>query len=141
MGSMNDMRAGIISTAQINLPLMTLIQGRIYPAQLAEFAVDGRPQDLAYPRVHFRVIGGPSHTWVEKYFPISMQSWSWSNKDYDEAWEVLHAFRAAISGKRIKVGDTAFRPSIQNMGQEVFDPDATLYYISSQFSIELIEGS
>jgi len=136
----NDMRAGIILVAQLDSALMGLVQGRIFPAQLAEFTVDTPPQDLAYPRVHFRVIGGPARTWSGKYYPISMQVWAWSQEDYDEAWTVSTAFKEAIEHDRISVGSAKFVIKIQNIGQEIFDPDATLYYVSSQYRIHLIEG-
>ena len=136
----NDMRAGILSTAQADSTLMTMISGRIFPAQLAEFTVETPPQDLDYPRVHFRVIGGPARTWTGRYYPLSLQVWSWSDKDYDEAWSDIKAFNDATTHERIAVGTAKFVIKVQNVGQEIFDPDATLYYISAQYRVHLIEG-
>lgn len=136
----NEARAGILATAQADAALMSLIEGRIWPAQLAEFTVDTPPQSLDYPRIHFRIIGGPTRTWTGKYYPITLQVWSWSSQDYDEAWIVITAFNDAVIHKRIVMGNAKFVIKTQNVGQEIFDPDATLYYISAQYRIHLIEG-
>ena len=134
------MKAGVIQLVQADEDFMDLISGNIFAQSLAEHTVDNPPAGLTFPRVHMRIVGGaaPPEAWGE----INKQNLivqCWSKEDYDEAWYINENFIRVVNAQTVDTfAEGTFDYKVTNPGQEVFDPTQTLYYIVSQFRVNMI---
>jgi hypothetical protein len=135
------MKAGVILLVQADGDLMSLIDGNIFSQSLAEHTVDNPPSGLTFPRIHMRIVGGaaPPEAWgaLNKQNLIVQ---CWSKEDYDEAWYITENFIRVVNGETVdSLAEGTFDYKVTNPGQEVFDPTQTLYYIVSQFRVNMIQ--
>jgi len=136
-----SMKAGVILLVQADADLMDLIDGNIFSQSLAEHTVDNPPSGLTFPRIHMRIVGGaaPPEAWgaLNKQNLIVQ---CWSQEDYDEAWYITENFIRVVNGETVdSLAEGTFDYKVTNPGQEVFDPTQTLYYIVSQFRVNMIQ--
>lgn len=128
---MEQVRVAVFSTLINDDGLDQLVAGRVYANSIAEYDED----ELVYPRVHIRVIGGPSLSWGGTMVRQNVQVTAYSKKDYDEAARIMDAVHTALAAVRVEVDGKAcvFLPA--QVPQETFDPDNTVYYSVSQWRV------
>jgi hypothetical protein len=115
--------------------LQTLVEGRVFPAQIAEI-----PDHLVvYPLITLRGAGGTNPTWVSRYFPLTYQIWCWSKEGYAEAIRIYETMREGLTNQRFSQGEAVVVCKVQNTGQRIFDPTASLYYVSGQIKVHSLD--
>lgn len=136
MSMHNAIRAKIIDIVQADAQLMDLIKGNVYPRSMAELGVDDPYNDLTFPMITFRVVGSGSTTFVVQPLRINIVVQSWSQQDYDQAWEVADRLRIVLRGACLEGPEATGQFMVTNAGQEVMDPTQQLYYIVQQFVVD-----
>lgn len=133
----NDAEQAMLIQLMGDATLRALVQGQIYPSHLSELEQD----DIEYPLVTFRAGGSPSPTWTEAFFPQQYQFSCWSQRSYNEAMRVRDAVRSALNNKRLRAGNSVILVKVQNFGQNVLDPSASLYYVTAQARVTTVDVS
>lgn len=133
----NDAEQAIMTQLMGDAVLRGLVKGQIYPSHLSELD----QADIEFPLVTFRQAGSSIADWQETIFPQVYQMTFWSKRGYNEAMRVRDAARVALNKKRLKAGNTVILAKAQNMGQNILDPTASLYYCAVQLRIITIDVS
>ena len=133
----NDAEQAILTQLMGDSVLRALVKGQIYPSHLSELEQD----DITFPIVTFRQAGSPIADWQETIVPQVYQVSAWSQQGYNEAMRVRDAVRVALNNKRLVQGNTVILSKAQNMGQNILDPTASLYYCAAQLRIFTIDVS
>jgi hypothetical protein len=133
----NDAEQAIMTQLMGNSVLWDLVAGQIYPSHLSDLDQD----DIEFPILTFRQAGSPVFDWQETIFPQVYQISAWSKRSYNEAMRIRDADRVDLNKKRLKAGNSVVLSKAQNMGQNILDPTASLYYCAAQLRIITIDVS
>ena len=133
----NDAEQAILTRLMADTVLQGLVEGQIYPSHLSELPQD----DIDFPAITFRQAGSPVADHQETVFPQLYQFNCWSKRSYNEAMRIRGALKVALNNQRLSAGNSVIRVKFQNYGQNVLDPTASLYYVTSQFRIVTIDVS
>ena len=133
----NDAEQAILTRLMDDVVLNGLVAGQIYPSHLSELD----QADIVYPLVTFRQAGASSPSWVEAIFLQVYQLSCWSQRSYNEAMRVRDSVRAALHNERLTVGNSVLVVKVQNLGQNILDPSASLYYVAAQARVTTIDVS
>ncbi len=133
----NDVEQAIVQRLMDDTELRVLIKGEVHPSHLSELD----QADRTFPLVTLRQAGGARLDWNEVFFRQTYQVTAWSDRSYNEAMKVRDAVRRALHGKRLELGDAALVVKTQNLGQNILDPQASLYYSSAQARVSALDLS
>lgn len=133
----NDAEQAIMTQLMDDSVLRGLVEGQIYPSHLSELDQD----DIQYPLVTLRQAGSAAQGWTDVFFPQVYQISCWSQRSYNEAMRVRDAVRSALYNERLTAGNSVVLVKIQNLGQNVLDPTASLYYAACQARVTTLDVS
>jgi hypothetical protein len=133
----NDAEQAIMTQLMGDVVLRGLVAGQIYPSHLSELD----QKDIAFPLVTFRQAGSGIADWQETIFPQVYQMTFWSQRSYNEAMRIRDAGRVALNNQRLTAGSVVILVKAQNMGQNVMDPTASLYYCAVQLRVYTLDVS
>lgn len=133
----NDAEQAMLTQLMSNSVLRGLVAGQIYPSNLSQL----KQSDIVFPVITFRQTASARGDWQEVFFPQVYQFNFWSKRGYNEAMRVRDAARAALHNTRLHAGDSVILMKVRNIGQNVFDPTASLYYCTSQTSMLTLDVS